>query len=269
MKKILVSIVIAIALAGCAATEYKTARARANEVQNGMTVAQATALLGLAPTHQGADFAEWRRGNAQKYNGTVSGAIRFELRDGKIVNVPDGGIFGEAARQKANAQWLAARQAEDAARLAADETAEQEKARKLAAEAKALEQNAEDKRRLAAEAEREMVAESLAQANAHFMCQDKVMCGKVFSLAQIYLAQNSDQKIQVVTDTIVQTYNPTDGGNVGMSIVKTPGKGSKEIVEITASCKDGEFGGFASICRKKKTRIYGGFRSFIETRLQK
>jgi hypothetical protein len=91
----------------------------------------------------------------------------------------------------------------------------------------------------------------------------------VFALAQIYLAQNSDQKIQVVTDTIVQTYNPTDNGKVGMSIVKMPGKGTKEIVEITASCKDSEFHSFASICRQTRTRIYCGFRPFIEAHLQK
>lgn len=269
MKKLLGSILIAVALAGCAATEYKNARAKANEVQNGMTVAQATAILGLVPTHEGADFAEWRRGNAQKYNGTASGSIRFELHNGKIVNVPEGGIFGEAARQKLNAQWLAARQAEDVARLAADEAAEQEKTRKLAADAKALEQDAETRRRQAAEAQREMAAETLAQASAHYMCTDKLMCGKVFSLAQIYLAENSDQKIQVVTDTIVQTYNPTEPGKIGMSIIKTPGKGTKEIVEITASCKDSEFGSFASTCRKKKTSIYRGFRTFVEARLQK
>jgi hypothetical protein len=269
MNKLIISILISAALVGCAATEYKNARARANDVQNGMTVAEATAILGLAPTHQGTDFAAWRRGDSQKYNATADGAIRFDLRDGKIVNVPPGGIFGEAARKEFNEKWLAARIAEDAARLAADESAEQEKARKLAADAKALEQNAEERRRRAAEVEADMAAEVRAQSNAYYICQDKLMCGKVFSLAQIYLAQKSDQKIQVVTDTIVQTYNPTENGNVGVSIVKTPGKGTKETVEITASCKDDEFSTFASICRKKRTQIYGGFRAFIEARLQK
>ena len=95
------------------------------------------------------------------------------------------------------------------------------------------------------------------------------MCGKAFALAQIYVAQNADQKIQVVTDTIIQTYNPTEPGKVGMSIVKTPGKGAQEVVEITATCESGEYNGFASLCRQKRTRIYGGFHRFIEARLKR
>ena len=262
MNKIILSILISIALVGCAATEYKNARAKANDVQNGMTVAQAIAILGLAPTHQGPDFAEWRRGDSQKYNATASGAIHFDLRDGKIVNVPAGGIFGEAARKDFNAKWLAARQAQDEARFAAEEAEEKEKARRLA-------ESAETKRRLAEEAKSEIAAELLAQADANYTCTDKTMCGKVFSLAQIYLAQSADQKIQVVTDTIVQTYNPTDPGNIGMTIVKAPGKGTKEVVEVTVSCKDTDSLAFASICRLKRTGIYAGFRPFIQARLQK
>jgi hypothetical protein len=269
MNKILLSLLISVALVGCAATEYKNARAKANEVQNGMTVAQASALLGLAPTHQGTDFVEWRRGAARKYDATASGAIHFDLRDGKIVNVPPGGIFGEIARKEFNAKWLAARQAEDEARRLADEKAEKEAARKLVAEAKARTENAEEERRLAAEAKREIAAEALAKADANYTCPDKTMCGKVFSLAQIYLAESADQKIQVVTDTIVQTYNPTEPANVGMTIVKVPGKGTKEVVQITASCKDNDIHSFASICRTKRTAIYRGFRPFIEARLQK
>lgn len=262
MNKVLLSLLISAALVGCAATEYKNARARANEVQNGMTVAQATALLGLAPTHQGSDFVEWQRGTARKYDATPNGAIHFDLRDGKIVNVPAGGIFGEAARKAFNAQWIAAREAEDAARLAADEAAEKERARKIA-------EDAESMRRLAAEAQREIAAEKLARADANYTCPDKAMCGKVFSLAQIYLAQSADQKIQVVTDTIVQTYNPAELGNIGMTIVRAPGKGTTEVIEITASCKDSDSGAMASICRRAKTRIYAGFRPFIQARLQK
>jgi hypothetical protein len=262
MNKLFLSILISAALVGCAATDYKNARSRANEVQNGMTVAQATALLGLPPTHQGSDFVEWQRGNARKYDATPGGAIHFDVRDGKIVNVPVGGIFGEAARKEFNAKWIAAREAEDAARLAADEAAQKEKARKLA-------QDEESRRLLAAEAQREIAAEARARAEANYTCADKAMCGKVFSLAQIYLAQSSDQKIQVVTDTIVQTYNPTEPGNIGMTIMKAPGKGTKEVVEITASCKDSERELMASICRRMRTKIYAGFRPFIEARLQK
>jgi len=261
-KNILLSLSIVLALSGCASADYKNARAQANMVQNGMTVADATRILGLPPSHQGADFVEWRRGNAQKYNGTAGGAIRFELQGGKIANVPEGGIFSAAAQKKLNDAWLAARQAGDEARLAEEKEVE---AARIAAKLK----NDQDNAKRAEEAKREMAEESAARATAFYICVDKVMCNKAFSLAQIYVAQNADQKIQVVTDTIIQTYNPTDGGNVGMSIVKTPGKGAREVIEITVTCKGGEGDLFTSFCSKKRTTIYAGFRPFIEGRLQR
>jgi len=261
MKKIIACLTVAIALAGCAAADYKNARLKANEVQNGMTVADATRILGLPPSHQSANSVEWRRGDAQAYTGTIRGSIFFELRDGKIVNVPEGGIFSDAARRRVNDKWLAAREAADAERLAAEEKAKQERARKAAQEAEAA-------KAYAAEEAREMAAEAVARSNARYSCADKLMCGKVFALAQIYVAQNADQKIQVATDTIIETYNPTEPGKLGMSIVKAPGKGTQEVVEITATCKD-EGRIYASLCRKKRTAVYAGFQPFINARFQK
>lgn len=273
LNKVLLSLSVVLALSGCAASDYRNARAQANLVQNGMTVAEATRVLGLPPSHQGADFVEWRRGNAQKYNATANGAIRFELQDGKIVNVPEGGIFSAVAQKQLNDAWLLARQADDDARAAQEKAAEDAR---LAVDVKAEDarraakvKSEQESARRAEELKREIAKETAARANAFYTCVDKIMCNKAFSLAQIYVAQNADQKIQVATDTIIQTYNPTDSGNIGMSIVKTPGKGAREIIEITVTCKgsDGEL--FASLCSKKRTVIYAGFRPFIEARLQR
>jgi hypothetical protein len=243
MRKFLGLVLFAVLLAGCAASSYKTARGHANEVTNGMTLAQVTSLLGMPPSHLTEDRAEWRRGNAQAYDATPKGSILFKLKDGVVVDVPDGGIFGPIAYQQfddaRNAEW------------------ELERAR-------TAKNTADEAARLMAE----IHAEGEAKATSFVICNDKSTCSKSFALAQIYVSQNADQKIQVATDTIIETYNPTEGGNVGIGITKMPRSGSMEIISISPSCKD-DAKAFASICRLKRTRIYAGFRPFIEASLAK
>ncbi|MFL6671922.1 MAG: hypothetical protein ACJ8LG_01380 [Massilia sp.] len=260
MKKQLLTIVAAILLAGCAASAYKTARSNANLVRNGMTIQQAADILGIPPSHQTGTAVEWRRGNAQFYDATPSGAIKFQLKDGVIVDVPEGGVFGPEARRRyievSNALRAEqeARDREGQARAAAE--AERAKA---AREAKAVAD--------AEQAEAERKAEELAAAAANVPCNEKSTCAKVFSLAQIYIATHADQKIQVVTDTIIQTYNPTEVAMVGATIMKMPKKADAAVVTLSLSCNTGEFKTAEGLCRGKKTEIYKGFRPFVETRL--
>lgn len=164
-----------------------------------------------------------------------------------MVNVPSGGIFSDEAagriREEKRAAW-AKRQAEE------NEAAAKKKAEEDAVVA------------------REWAAEKAAAATAFYVCTDKLMCSKVFALAQIYVARNADQKIQVATDTIIETYNPTEDGKIGMSVTKTPRHGSTEIVSIAPSCKDSDRH-YASICRRKRTQIYSGFQPFVDSQLSK
>jgi hypothetical protein len=250
MKKILLSFVIAVLLAGCAASAYKSARGNANLIKNDMTLAQAIDILGIPPTHQTGTYAEWRRGNAQTYDATPSGAIRVHLKDGLIVDVPEGGVFGPEARRL----YIEQRNALRAEQTAADE-------RELAAQAAA----AQAERKAAA---MELEAEAQAAASANVACMEKSTCSKVFSLAQIYLADNADQKIQVVTDTIIQTYNPTEVGMIGATIVKMPQRGDSALVSMSLSCKvTDNYPEAQSLCRTRRTAIYKGFRPFIERQL--
>ena len=76
-----------------------------------------------------------------------------------------------------------------------------------------------------------------------------------------------DQKIQVVTDSVIQTYNPTDVGHVGASIIKMPGRNDDAEVSLSLSCKSGNTLAGESLCRIRNTRVYKGFRTFIERRL--
>lgn len=116
------------------------------------------------------------------------------------------------------------------------------------------------------ERERETADELAAAQQSTITCKSKAMCSKAFALAQIYVQQHSDQKIQVATDTIIDTYNPTAGGNVGITVTKTPRSGSTEVISIDPHCKtEGMY--YESVCRLKRTSVYRGFRPFVEKSL--
>lgn len=248
MKKILLAVTIFVFLSGCASQAFRAARDKANLVTNGMSVAQASELLGMQPTHRYAGKVVWRPGDTRPYDGTMYGAIEFNVVDGKIVDVPDGGIFSKAARDLRDAEWKRKQDLRNAELTKEEEMAEAKRMRERAAR---LEQ-------IAAEAE--------AAGKAAVLCNDKVMCGKVFALAQIYVREHADQKIQVATDTIIETYNPTSAGSVGITVIKMPGAGTVEMVKITPSCKAGTIE-LEDICRDKRTAIYRGFKPFIERSL--
>lgn len=258
MKRIFLLLTALILLAGCAAQTYKAARSNANMVTNGMTLQQAIEILGMPPTNTVGETALWRRGNAQTYTGTASGAIQFRVVNGRIVDVPEGGIFSPAAREKVIAEWVRQREAKDAKR-AEDERLAEERAR-LAAEARKAQEEKDEAQRV-----KDVAAELAAAENSIVICKDKTTCGKVFALAQIYVQQNADQKIQVATDTIIETYSPTEDGKVGIAVVKMPSAGTLEIVKISPSCKEGNH--YERSCRLKRTSIYRGFRPFIERSL--
>lgn len=272
MKKLIACCGIALFfLAGCAATNYKLARGHANDVKNGMMVSEVISIIGIPPTDQDATHIEWRRGNAQAYDGTTNGSIRYELRAGKVVNVPDGGIYSEAAAANAkriredrkaveDAEWLAAVNVrQDAAAAATAKRAADEAARAASAAAK----YEAEKQKLADQ----LTKESIAMRSSSYSCADKVTCTKAFALAQIFVSSNSDQKIQVATDTIVETYNPTEEGKMGMKIVKTPGKGTSEVISIAPSCKEDKYA--ALLCSMRRTQAYEGLRPFIEQSLSR
>jgi len=225
-----------------------------------MTVAQASQILGMPPTDTSSVLVQWRRGNAQKYDGTPSGAIEFHVLDDRIVDVPEGGIFSPAALAKINAEWLKRRQESDAEieRLGA----EQLEIARLAADARREQEKKDQEETL-----KNIAAELKAKENAIVICKDKATCSKVFALAQIYVQQNADQKIQVATDTIIETYNPTEGGKAAITVIKIPRSGSTEVVQIKPSCKDEKY--FEKICQLKRTAIYRGFKPFIEEALSK
>ena len=140
--------------------------------------------------------------------------------------------------------------------------AEEERQREL------RQQQAEEERRRKEEERKVRIVELLkAEDAAAVFCVDKVVCDKVFSLTQIYLNQNADMKIQVATDTIVETYNPAEDGKLGLKAIRIPGSGTSASIRLTATCKD-EKGYYVEVCRLAKVQVYTGFRPFVERMLK-
>lgn len=144
--------------------------------------------------------------------------------------------------------------------------AEELRNKKLSDEAKQREAD-EEKRRKQEELKKQIAELVQAEKSAVVFCPDKATCDKAFSLTQIYLNQTADMKIQVATDTIVETYNPTGDGKLGLKALRIPGKGTTATITLTATCKD-EKGRYAEVCRLGKIRAYKDFRPFIEQMLK-
>jgi hypothetical protein len=267
LKKILGYLFVSIAIAGCVGNApFKQARENAYLVKNGMTVAEATHVLGIPPTLLQGQYIYWQTHDVKEYYGNIRGAIRFEVADGRIVNIPPGGIFSSAAEQQVNDAWVAAHnRGVLAATPSAPVDQEAERAKRKAAEDEIAQKRLEEEAIII----KEMAREAAAANAAAIQCADKLMCSKVFALSQIYVTKHSDQKIQIATDTIIETYNPTDPGKIGISVIKTPRQGTAEVVALSVSCKDSEYGNLASFCRRKRTDVYAGFKPFVESLLMK
>jgi hypothetical protein len=70
-------------------------------------------------------------------------------------------------------------------------------------------------------------------------------------------------KIQLATDTIVETYNPTDSGKLGAKVIKTPGAGQSAEIVLTVTCRE-----CSSDQRRESYELMKAFRPFVEARLK-
>jgi hypothetical protein len=128
-----------------------------------------------------------------------------------------------------------------------------------------------EQERLAAEAKRKtdeeagLVAD--ATAGSRVNCMNEADCRKAFQLAQIYVSTKSDMKIQLATDTIIETYNPTSSYRLGAKVVKTPGRGQSAVIAITVTCKDCD-GKDEQTMRRSALILMRDFRPFVEARLR-
>lgn len=106
-----------------------------------------------------------------------------------------------------------------------------------------------------------------AAEKAYFLCKDRVECDKAFSLTQIFIVSNSDMKIQVANDTIIETYNASERMKVAMKAIKMPRAGSTAVILLSLSCKDEGNESLKNWCDTKSLRIYSEFPQFMQKNL--
>jgi len=163
----------------------------------------------------------------------------------------------------------------DSAAVGVDRRREEQ--RRLSEEQRIEEQRIANERRkndeeARAEMERKRLQRRVAVMEAanksRLFCQSHAECQKAFSLTQIFVSENSDMKIQVATETIIETYNPTDSMKTGLKAVKIPRRADSAEIVVTASCRDEGRESFKDICDEKLLSIYRAFPIFIHSALR-
>lgn len=106
-----------------------------------------------------------------------------------------------------------------------------------------------------------LASRDLARKNASMSCAGERECKKIFQLTQVFISEHSDMKIQVSTDTIIETYNPTETNKVGIKATKYPSKGDSERIVLDVYCKS-VAPTLTSL--NKEIEIYNQYRPFID-----
>ncbi|WP_374438435.1 hypothetical protein [Inhella sp.] len=180
-------------------------------------------------------------------------------------------------RAKENLDWVAANgeAALEAARkereqLAAEEQERMDQARKEQDRLFAEKQKRESDARAEAERQRVQLLTELETAaqNAKFACQTKSECQKAFSITQIFISENADMKIQVATETIIETYNPTESLKTGLKAVKVPRKADSAEIFLTVTCRDDDKQSLRDICGITRLKILRAYPAFMRATLK-
>lgn len=127
----------------------------------------------------------------------------------------------------------------------------------------------EEEARTASEKYKQKRRQNIVEAaqKSKILCKDTTECQKAFALAQIFVSEKSDMKIQVATEAIIETYNPTEYNKTGLKVIKIPKKGSSSEILLTVSCREEIKGSYGDECEDKRLEIYLTFPEFIQSSL--
>lgn len=171
-----------------------------------------------------------------------------------------------------NLQLQIDQHADEMARALAQASAAKEKVEADAAARKAKEDAAAQD--AAAKEEREK-AETIklnadfekSKAKAFYRCRDRLECEKAFSLTQIFIATNTDMKIQMANDTIIETYNPNKVAAMGATAFKIPKEGTSAEIRLIVSCETKDLEIAEKSCKTRSIEINTNFPRFLKERL--
>lgn len=92
------------------------------------------------------------------------------------------------------------------------------------------------------------------EANLPVECKGAAQCATVWRAAQVWVANNSGFKMQVVSDAIIQTYNaPNYSQRYAFQVTREPRGGDLDRILIVPSC------GGAPMCRLSPWRMSARF----------
>jgi hypothetical protein len=139
--------------------------------------------------------------------------------------------------------------------------------------AKEKKEAAERRKELLAAAAIRVLRVNASAERARFTCRDSFECNKAFALTQIFISENSNMKIQTANDTIIETFNPSDLGSIGMKAMKFPRSGSANEIIITISCKtetkvESIEEESENLCANFKVSLYEQFVPFVQRNLK-
>jgi hypothetical protein len=90
------------------------------------------------------------------------------------------------------------------------------------------------------------------------VCDGEADCKEKWSAAQVYIANNAGLKIQVLSDAIIETYNPGKNSSLlAAQVTKVPLGGGKYQIEIKTWCNN-PFG-----CTPKAWDVALGFNEYV------
>lgn len=102
----------------------------------------------------------------------------------------------------------------------------------------------------------------IADAKVELHCKTESQCGRWWKTAQVWVVKNSGMKLQIATDAILDTYNPS--GYVsgwGVLVTRSPSIDGGEIIDIRAACRPA-----ASCALTEETFIANFKRAVLGTR---
>lgn len=106
-----------------------------------------------------------------------------------------------------------------------------------------------------------LIQKSLSEAPT---CKTKESCDTMMEMAQVWVNNNTEMKIQTVTSAIIETYTDPEGSRISFTVEKVPlGKGEYQIMLHSAG--NGGVIEFKSSAEKEAVRRMS-FNSYIKSR---
>jgi hypothetical protein len=104
-----------------------------------------------------------------------------------------------------------------------------------------------------------------AKRLAIWLCKGASACDKAMASAQDFVVLNSNMRIHVATDTLIETYKPIEIGQLGMKVLKSPRGGDEAELQLTVNCRVGVL---RKLCPASEARVYTAFPVFMQSAIR-